>query len=151
MNQIQDWETQLRSWQPRQASPKIKQRLFTPEPEAAATGPLAGHLTRCYRAVLLPMLMLLRGDQRFHLSWLVPASALFLLLCLVNNPHGGSALEVTTNAEPVVILAVSNQNAAQGLTAPSTNFRKDTFEWTNRSRSTSSISSSPGLRGKINE
>lgn len=105
-------ENQLRSWQLRRPSPKIKRRLF-PTAERRETAGLT-------------------------LRWLAPAAAcLFLALTIVNQEPGFSAS--SSNHDPMMGLISSNlsyTNRSPGRNAIS----PSSFEWTNLSGITSSIS-----------
>ena len=80
MNEMNDLETQLRSWAPRRPSANLERRLFAPRPTAAEA---------------LPAL---------RLNWLVPATVALMLLGLFlhqhNNPFIGSS-----NAGPMVAVS----------------------------------------------
>ena len=128
MNEL---ELQLRSWAPRPPSPKLSQKLF-PEPKTERPASPA-------------------AEPVFRFHWLVPATAALLLLCLVVNQHNTTPLTGGTRREPMVAMIMSNQSAISYL--PGTFQREqnillaDTFEWTNGSGSTSSISSLSPTKG----
>jgi hypothetical protein len=110
-------ENQLHSWQLRRPSPKIKRRLF-PAAESRETAGLT-------------------------LRWLVPAAAcLFLALTIVNQEPGLSAR--SSDRQPIMGLISSNlsyTNILPGNRSPGRNGVSPTsFEWTNLSDFTSSIS-----------
>lgn len=115
MKEMDSLETRLHSWRPRRPSSGLKRRLF---------GSSANVLS---------------GATKF-LGWLAPVAACALLTLQVfnsgnyNNP---------SRPMPAMAMVLSNQNYA--AYAPD-NFREAqnglssiTFEWTNRSGSTSSI------------
>jgi hypothetical protein len=83
--------------------------------------------------------------------WLVPASAAFLLMCVVLNQHNTAPLTGGARREPMVAMIMSNQSAIPYI--PGSFQREqnivlaDTFEWTNGSGSTSSISSLSPTKG----
>jgi hypothetical protein len=117
-------ENQLRSWQPRRPSPRINRKLFG----AASPGETAG----------------------LSLRWLAPAVAcLFLALTIVNQEPGLSSSSrhqplmglVSSNLSCTNILPENHPAGRNGISPPS-------FEWTNRSGFTSSIS--PFSPGRMN-
>lgn len=118
-------ENQLRSWQPRRPSPKLKRKLF------GAAGPdEAGGLS---------------------LRWLAPAVAcLFLALTIVNQEPGLSAS--ATRRQPFMGMVSSNLSYTNLLPRdrPTEHNRVSpaSFEWTNRSGFSSSIS--PFSPGRMN-
>ena len=112
-------ENQLRSWQPRQPSPRIKRRLFP-----SANNDTAGLWLRC----------------------LAPAAACLLLAITIMNQEPGLAAS-SARRQPMIGMLSSNLNY---IYTPSANDRNQvappSFEWTNLSDSSSSISPfSPGL------
>ena len=133
MNEL---ELQLRSWAPRPPSAKLSQQLF-PKPEAEVHSRITNHASR----------------EAFSFRWLAPAMATLLLLCIVLNQHNTAPLTGGARREPMVamIMSPSNQSAIPYL--PGTFQREqnivlaDTFEWTNGSGSTSSISSLSPTKG----
>jgi hypothetical protein len=118
MNQL---ENQLRSWRPRRPSAKIKRRLF---PTASA-----------------------REAASLSLRWLAPAAAcLVMALTVASHDPGFSA---NSGREAMMGLISSNLNYTNILPGTGTEGRNGiipaSFEWTNLSGFTSSISpSSPG-------
>jgi len=131
MNEMKDLETQLRSWAPRRPSPKLAKRLFASAAAiAGASGPPA--VTR-------------HESPPFRLSWLAPAVAAVLLMCVLFNQRGGSMLSGSPDSGAMVGMIVSNQSAATYLPGSFQRERNgprgDTFEWTNGSSFTSSIRS----------
>ena len=126
---MKELEAQLRSLVPRQPSPKIEKRLARHQP----------------------------GEAPSHVpfGWLAPVTAVLLLACVILNQHTTPA--AGSDGAPLVAMIMSNQSAAAYLPG---SFRQDqniitanTFEWTNGSRSPSSMRSLSGLKGKhpINE
>jgi hypothetical protein len=87
----------------------------------------------------------------FRFRWLVPATAAFLLMCVVLNQHNTAPLTGGVRREPMVAMIMSNQSAIPYI--PGSFQREqnivlaDTFEWTNGSGSTSSISSLSPTKG----
>jgi hypothetical protein len=120
MNKLNELETQLRSWVPRRPSAKLKRRLFR-QPQAAED-----------------------REPSFRLSWLPPATAALMLLCVLFNQHSSQALS-SAASNSMVAVALSNQSVAAWL--PGSFSREHnglptgTFEWTNETGSSSSIGS----------
>ena len=114
-------ETRLHSWQPRRPSPGVKQRIFS-EPASPS------------RALL------------WSLRCLAPSAAC-LLLALASLTQGS---RVAPPATGNLLLGMIGSNQIHGIPD---NYQQEqnscfglTFEWTNRSGSTSSISSFPPSR-----
>lgn len=110
-------EAHLRSWVPRHPSAKLEQRLFARR-RAAAESPPA-----------------------FRLSWLAPAMAAMLLVCLFFNQHNAATLG-PDRPGPMIASLVSNQSAAYlpGRFAQGENrLPADSYEWTIRRGATSVI------------
>jgi len=122
---MQELETQLLSWAPRRPSARLKKRLF-----------LRG-----------------RGDAPtpFGFQWLVPATAALLFVGLVFNQRNSSAISGSSSSTPMVAMIMSNQSAAAYLPGSFTRDQNilsaDTFDWTNGSSLTSSISSLSSVKG----
>jgi len=117
-------ENQLRSWRPRRPSAKIKRRLF---PTAAA-----------------------REAASLSLRWLAPAAAcLILALTVASHDPGFSA---NSSREAMMGLISSNLNYTNILPKSDSPERNRvlpaSFEWTNLSGITSSIS--PFSPGRMN-
>ena len=118
-------ETQLRSWQPRHPSARLKRRLFAAP------------------ARVMP-------QMAWFLGWLAPATACALLTLSVFN-SGNSLPSSSSRHEPMVAMMMSNRYAAyvSGAFQSGQNDPPSvTFDRTNRSGSTSSINSF--LRGRMN-
>src|SRR5215468_11479665 len=117
-NEMNQLENKLRSWQPRQASPKLKRKLF---PGAATT----------HRTIAL------------SLGWLAPAVAC-LLLALTIVSQEGSLSAGSRHGEPMMGLISSNLSYTNVLPGGRSQGRNRilpaSFEWTNLSDYTSSIS-----------
>jgi hypothetical protein len=131
MNEMNLPEKQLRSWQPRRPSAALRSRIFG--------GSTATHLAR---AVML------------SLRCLAPVTACFLLAMAALN-QGGTLSRVS--AQPGVVFGMigSNQLALlsgrfavenQASVADENRALPVTFEWTNRSGSTSSTPFTPITR-----
>jgi len=83
-------------------------------------------------------------EPSFRLSWLPPATAALLLLCVLFNQHSSQALS-SAGSNSMVAVALSNQSIAPWLPG---SFPREhnplhtgTFEGTNGSGSTSGIGS----------
>jgi hypothetical protein len=115
MNEMSALEKQLLSWTPRRPSARLKRRLF-------GTGPAT--------AEALPS---------FRFSWLAPATAGMMLLCVLFNQRYGPAVSTSATPAPMVAMILSNQSAAAYLPgsvqAEQNNLPADAFKWTRRSGS----------------
>lgn len=116
-------ENQLRSWQPRRPSPRLKHRLF---PSSS------------------------RESAGQYLRWIAPAAAcLFLVLTIVNQEP---SLSGAAHRDQMMGLISSNLSSTNLLpdSRPSArnNVSPASFEWTNLSGITSSIS--PFSPGRMN-
>src|SRR5437879_5820336 len=133
MNDMKELEAQLRSWTPRRPSPAIERKLFR-------AGRRRQHLPSSESA-----------PSAVRFAWLAPVTAALLLACIVLNQHGGPTPVGATNT-PMVAMIMSNQSAAAYLPGSFQNGQNiitaNSFEWTNGSRSTSSIGSPSGSEGK---
>jgi hypothetical protein len=117
MNKMTPLEAQLRSWTPRGPSPILEHRLF---------GPAQNHY---------PV-------QRW-LTVLAPTAACLLLTVALLRQPGPALAPGDESQAALVALGLSNQSYAAylpGSFQPTAN-RLDTFEWTNRGCSTSSMRS----------
>jgi hypothetical protein len=107
MNEL---EKQLLSWTLRHPSARVERRLF-----AAGTASAEP---------LLP----------FRVTWLAPATAALLLMCVVFNQRCASALSGSATSGPLVAMILSNQSAAAYLPgsvqAEHNNLPADAFKWT---------------------
>ena len=88
MNEL---EKLLLSWTPRRPSARLERRLFAGGPAAAAA--------------LLP----------FRFSWLAPATAALMLMCVLFNQRYGPAFSGSARPGPLVAMILSNQSAAAYL------------------------------------
>ena len=130
MNETNELEKQLRSWEPRRPSRRLEERLFgaqgIPQTEHGR-----GHDRD--REVVVP---------GFRLSWLAPSGIALVLVCLLFNQRFNPTVRTGAIATPVVAMISSNQ-ALSALTRLGTgagdtfNQRKqvinDGFEFTNGS------------------
>jgi hypothetical protein len=91
MNEMNESEKQLLSWTLRRPSAGLERRLF-----AVAAAPAE---------VLLP----------FRLTWLAPAAAALMLMCVLLNQHYGAAFSDSARSGPLVAMILSNQSAAAYL------------------------------------
>jgi hypothetical protein len=126
MNEL---EKQLLLWMPRRPSAGLERRLF-------AAGPVP--------AEVLPP---------FRFSWLAPATAAVMLMCVLFNQCYGPALSASATPGPLVAMILSNQSAAAYLPgsfqAEHNNLPADTFKWRSRSGSApgaASLSQSEGSK-----
>src|SRR5438105_3249344 len=101
MNEMNDLETQLRSWALRRPSAKLKQRLFGKPAVLNSAGESAA---------------LANPAAPFRLSWLAPATMALLLVCVLFNQRNiPIAFSGSTKSGAMVAVALSNQNAAAWL------------------------------------
>lgn len=118
MNEMNPWETRLRSWTPRRPAARLERSLFgsrgTPAPPAES-----------------------------WLAWLVPATVCLGFVCLTLNQPMATPLSAAPGVETLVAMSLSNQSYAAYLPGSfqRTANRLDTFGWTNDSRSSSSMHS----------
>ena len=139
---INELETQLRSWVPRRPSAKLERNIFARRSatEAAAETVAPGSAPVRREAT----------SPSFRLSWLAPATVALLLICMLFNQHNIQALSGASESGPMIAVALSNQSVAPWLPGSfareQNGLPNETFEWTNGSGSTSSISSLSGLR-----
>jgi len=116
-------EAQLRSWELRRASPRVRQSIF------------ASKAREEYRPALAE-------------RWLVPAMAAAIVMFTVFNHRNTVGYQPIDAADSVGALMLSNQSPTTPLPAISIQARNsigDSFEWTNCGGfSTSSV---PSLRG----
>jgi hypothetical protein len=117
MKELNPLETQLRSWTPRRPSPKIERQLF---------GRLRWRFT-------LPRLVTVGA----------PTAACLLLTLAGWRHHGQPILPDDGSPTAMIALSLSNQSYAAYLpgNCQSSANRLDTFEWTNRGYSQSSVRS----------
>src|SRR5579862_4634142 len=120
MNELNELEMQLRSWAPRRPSARLKRKLFAqPLPEEAP-------------------------EPAFRFSWLPPATAALLLLCVLFNQHSSQIIS-SAGSNSMVAVALSNQSIAPWLpgsfSREHNGLPNDSFEWTNGSGSSSGIGS----------
>ena len=124
MNEMNSLETQLHSWQPRHPSVALKRRLFA-EPVS-----------------LMPRMA-------WFVGWLVPATACALLTFSVFN-SGNAIPGRSLRLEPLAATMLSNRSylapAPDSFPKGQNDLLSVTFGWTNRSGSTSSITSFPQSR-----
>ena len=123
-NEMNLLENQLRSWQPRRPSPRLSRRIF---------GASAGN------------------DTGLALRWLTPALACLLLAVTIANQEP-SLSRSFYSGQPMMGLISSNLSATNVL--PKSHFSDHngvfpaSFEWTNLSDFTSSVS--PFSPGRVN-
>src|SRR5262245_47854952 len=124
MNEMKELEMQLRYWVPRPPSAKLERRLFGTCSDSAEARPT------------------------FRLRWLAPATAAFVLMCVLFNQRTSSVLSGGSGSNAIVAVAFSNQSGVTwqpgGVTRGQNGLAGETLEWTNGGGWTSSNSS---LRG----
>lgn len=125
MNETNFPENQLRSWQPHRPSAGLKRRIWRASQKKTT-------------------------EVGMYLRWLAPAAAC-VLLAISAVRQSDDLFRATAHVQPVTVMLASNQlayvpvdNSQQGHNR----LQAVTFEWTNRSSSTSSIGSF--LPGKAN-
>src|SRR5438105_13585025 len=120
MSELNELETQLRCWVPRRPSARLKRRIFG---WPKTTNP---------------------DRPTFRLSWLPPATAALLLLCVLFNQHSSQAIS-SAGSNSIVAVALSNQSIASFLSGTFSRehngLPNGTFEWTNGSGASSDIGS----------
>lgn len=118
-------ENQLRSWQPRRPSGRIKRRLFPSASSREASG--------------------------LSLRWLVPAAACLMLALTIASQQPGLSVHSARHEAMMGLISsnLSYTNILPGGEAPGRNqISPSSFEWTNLSGFTSSIS--PFSPGRMN-
>ena len=123
MKDMNTLEEQLRSWKPRRPSPKIERRLFGTRHFSITLPRLAGILT--------------------------PTMACLMVTASLWRQVGQPILHDSESQTAVIAMSMSNQNFAPYLATsfqPTAN-RLDTFEWTNRGYSKSSVDSFTPKKG----
>ena len=125
-NEMNLLENQLRSWQPRRPSPRIKRRLFASTFSCEASG--------------------------LSLRWLAPAAACLMLALTIASQQQPGLSATSARHQAVMGMISSNVNYTNILAendVPGRNrILPASFEWTNLSRITSSIS--PFSPGRMN-
>lgn len=108
-------EKLLLSWTPRRPSAGLERRIFASRPATAEALPA------------------------FRFSWLAPATAALMLLCVLFNQRYGPAISGSATPGPLVAMILSNQSAAAYLPgsvqAEQNNLPADAFKWTRGSSS----------------
>jgi hypothetical protein len=120
MSELNELELRLRSLAPRRPSAGLERRLFRrPVPKT------------------IP-------EPGFRLSWMPPAMAALMLLCVLFNQHSSQALS-SAGSNSMVAVALSNQSIAPWLpgsfSREHNGLPNGTFEWTNGNNSSSGIGS----------
>lgn len=148
MNEMNELEMQLRSWAPRRPSAKLKERIFAAEPAPAQSAIL---LTHHASRIILYASRMTHWLRPASFRWLAPAMAALFLVCVLLNQHSTPMASPATSPMIAMILS-SNQSAAAYLPGSfqreQNGIPSDTFEWTNGSGSTSSISSLSESKGR---
>ena len=172
MNEMNELEMQLHSWVPRRPSPNVREALFGEGAPSAAHAHERSNRLSAFRSEseseavggqrllwrTLGRLILIANTIQTQVGrltfvgfrWLAPAMAAMMLAAALINQRNDTALSSPVRPGPMVAMMMSNQSAAAYLPA---NFQPEqnrvtpqTFEWTNRSSSTSSIRSLSVLR-----
>ena len=127
MNNMEQLENQLRSWVPRRPSARVKQNIFGNQSAIAVQGRPDADI----------------GRQAFAFGWLAPATAAFVLLCMLFNQRQGGGGAGGTNSGHFLAVISSNQSfyPAPGIGTQQNRPSTDTFDWTNDSSFTSSVRS----------
>jgi hypothetical protein len=114
MNEMNELEKQLLWWTPRRPSARLERRLF-----AAGAAPTEA---------LLP----------FRITWLAPATAALMLMCVLFNQRYGPGLSASASTGPMLAMILSNQSVAAYLPgsfqAEQNNLPADTFNGTRGNR-----------------
>ena len=144
MNEMNDLEMQLRSWAPRRPSAKLKQRIFAANKSAEF-------------APVHPIIFLADRASRFaqalkpaSFRWLAPVMAGLFLACIILNQRN-APMDSTGTVPHIPPILSSNLSAAACLVCSferQQNRPPDSFESTNGSGSTSSISSLSESKGR---
>ena len=126
MNEMKPLETLLRSWAPRRPSARLNRRLFASHLAAGNhQSPISDH-----------------PPPTLRLVWLAPAAACLVLVCALLSQRNSAGSSTPTSTGSMVAMILSNQSYAAyvpGSFQPEQNALRNTFEWTNRSQSTSSM------------
>jgi hypothetical protein len=160
---MNDLEMQLRSWAPRRPSAKVKQRIFAESKAVALIGSRGrsphhprGHVAcSVLRDPMLPVIESIAAIAHrlkpTSFRWLAPAMAALFLMCILLNQHS-TPMAASTTSPLIAMILSSNQSAAAYLPGSfqreQNGLPSDTFEWTNGSGSTSSISSLSESKGR---
>src|ERR1051325_10161502 len=149
MNEMNDLEMQLRSWAPRRPSAKLKQRIL--DAGRATELPGEGQASVACSVLRISFGSMLAGLKPTSFRWLAPVTAALFLTCILLNQR--SAPMATPSTSPLIAMILSsNQSAAAYLPGSfqreQNGLPSDTFEWTNGSGSTSSISSLSESKGR---
>jgi hypothetical protein len=165
MNEMNELEMQLRSWAPRRPSAKLRERIFarqaTELSEDAGSRGRSPHLAdvrAACSALRIPFLgalhsisALAHGLKPASFRWLAPVMAGLFLTCIILNQRNAPMASPAT-APLIAMILSSNQSAAAYLPGSfqreQNRLPSDTFEWTNGSGSTSSISSLSESKGR---
>src|SRR5262249_7173224 len=154
MNEMNDLEMQLRSWAPRRPSAKVRERIFAADRTKASTG--EGHIASSVLRVpftdaIHTVSAFAHGLKPASFRWLAPAMAGLFLTCIILNQRNTPMASPAT-APLIAMILSSNQSAAAYLPGSfqreQNRLPSDTFEWTNGSGSTSSISSLSESKGR---
>ena len=124
MKEMNELEMHLRSWAPRRPSARLRNRIFAQAPR--------------------------NPEPTFRFAWLGPATAALLFMAVLLNQRTSPGIS-GPGSNAMVAMMISNPSAPAYLPgsfkAEHNNLTAETFEWTNDSRSTSSIRSLSHPRG----
>ena len=94
----------------------------------------------------------MKRPPRFALGWLAPATVCLLLLVVTLSQRSGDLARLASASDQIPMMAVTLSNVSLAAYLPGSfvndqnGVRPDTFEWTNRGHSSSSIPSFPQAR-----
>jgi hypothetical protein len=156
MKEMNDLEMQLRSWAPRRPSAKLRERIFARQatekaPQQIEAGAACSVLRIPFTGAFHSILAIAHGLKPASFRWLAPAMAGLFLTCIILNQRNAPMASPAT-APLIAMILSSNQSAAAYLPGSfqreQNRLPSDTFEWTNGSGSTSSISSLSESKGR---
>ena len=149
MNEMNDFEMQLRSLAPRRPSAKLRSRIFATNRKAGlaqqSDAPGACCVLRIpFSGVVDAVSAMAHRLKPKSFRWLAPAMAGLFLTCILLNQRNAPMASPAT-APLIAMILSSNQSAAAYLPGSfqreQNRLPSDTFEWTNAGSSTSSIRS----------
>jgi hypothetical protein len=156
MKEMNDLEMQLRSWAPRRPSAKVRERIFARAARQGAVEEGEARVACCvlrvpFLGALHTMSAMAHRLKPTSFRWLAPAMAGLFLTCMLLNQRNTPMASPAT-APLIAMILSSNQSAAAYLPGSfqreQNRVPSDTFEWTNGSGSTSSISSLSESKGR---
>jgi hypothetical protein len=102
MNEMNELETQLRSWAPRPPSAKISSALFGRDVALGASSRVTRH-----------------PSPPLRWTWLAPGAAAFALMFVLLHQPGSAPLSHGSGSYPIIAVILSNQSAASMILADS--------------------------------